>query len=641
MALATIKPALPTPFPNEPEVLVCPTTGIKIPFAPEKNLEFRIKTLRRAEKDPIMQRDLLSACRASRLFWISTFAFTLWEIDVDPDNPGDGYRPTPTGMAIQPFLPFERQRQWLTWAEECFEKGEDGLTDKSREMGASWLHTLLLHHIWLFRPSTQIREMSRVEEMVDSPIAKSLFYKHDFINVYLPEWMRPPGVLRRGRENRTKLRIHNELNGTTIAGESTNSAALSGDRCAILLLDEFSKVENGESIKRATSPVTSCRLVNSTVDMPGSCYSTWKNSGKIKVFNLMAWDHPVKGKGRFIVQDEVTKAYRITSPFIEHEIERNGWKEVAKEIYAQEGAVGDSFFTNTEIDKHAAMYARKPRHTLQIELRDKISNASVGAILRRRDVKAIKLTRSVRGDLVVWATLIRGRLDQSKTYTMGIDLSKGQGGEGTTESVVSIRCDQTGEIVAKWASKTTPPYEMARVVAALALWVGGAAPRKLPFTAWEMNGPGWDFGHVFIKTMRYPYYYRDETIGVVSTKKTAKYGWHSSRDRKNLLLRSYERSLLEGRTINRDQQSLDQTKTYITYPSGGVGPAELSDKKKADYLGHGDRTIADALTTLNKSKIKPRTNYSDAPEASWEGRFNRWKTTKRRKKGWQKSFNFA
>ncbi|MBW2604697.1 MAG: hypothetical protein JRE28_10355 [Deltaproteobacteria bacterium] len=633
--MTTIKPQLSSPFPSGRRIWTCPKTGLKVPMREDENMEYREKLLHRAAKDPVLQRDLLAACKESRLFWVNTFAYTLWEIEVSQTT--NGY--VPAVDALHPFITFERQEEWFNWADERFRLGEDGLTDKSRDMGASWAHTLMFHHIWLTRPRTQLREMSRVEDMVDSPISKSLFYKHDLVNLYLPEWMCPPGVLRRGRDNRTSMRIHNELNNSTIAGESTNRAALSGDRCAILLLDEFAKVDNGDSIKRATSPVSSCRLVNSTVDMPGSCYSAWKNSGRIKVFSLMAWDHPRKGKGRVVVQDEVTKEYRITSPFIEHEIERSGWKEVAIEIYAMEGAVGDTFFASTEIDKHAAMYARKPSMKLNISLRKKISNEEASRLLlRRRDLKAIRLTRDPKGELSVWASLAKGRLDQTKSYTIGIDLSRGQGGETTTESVASIRCDQTGEIVAKWASKTAPPYDAARTIAALAVWVGGAAPRRLPFIVWEMNGPGWDFGHVFIKQMKYPFYYRDETIGQIVTKKTAKYGWHSNRERKALLLREYERQLREGKVINRDQQSLDQTKTYITYPSGGVGPADLSDKSKAEYLGHGDRTIADALTTLNKVKLRPRTSYSDAPEATWEHRFNRWKRTSKGSKSWQKKF---
>jgi len=603
----------------------------------EENREYREKLLRKAQNDPVLQRDLLAACKESRLFFINTFCYTLWEIEVSSET--HGYIPAKT--ALHPFITFERQEEWVNWATERFEKGEDGLTDKSRDMGASWLHTMFIDHIWLFRPNTQLREMSRVEDLVDSPISKSLFFKHDLLHAYYPEWMCPPGVLVRGRENRTSMRIHNVLNGSTIAGESTNRSAFSGDRAALVLLDEMAKMENGESIKRSTSAVTACRLVNSTVDLPGSCYSNWKNSGTIKVFSLMAWDHPIKGKGRFVLQDDVTKDYRITSPFIEHEIGRNGWKEVAKEIYAQEGAVGDTFFTLTDLDKHIALYAREPKERYNIRLKDKIPNVDVPRLLRTRDLKVVSLSRARDGELSVWVPLINGRLDQSKTYIIGIDLSKGLGGEGTSESVASIKCKQTGEIVAKWASKTTPPYNAARTIAALALWVGGSAPQRLPFVIWEQNGPGLDFGDVFVNELKYPYYYISETVGQVVDKKTRKWGWHSNRERKPLLLRAYERALLEGRIINRDRQSLDQTKTYITYPGGGCGPAELVDKSKADYLGHGDRTMADALTVMDKSVMAAKPESTDVVAGTWGARFAAFKRTLHKGKDWRRPYSFT
>ena len=636
--MSSIAPTLSTPFPTNREWYTCPKTGLKVPMREGPNIEYRTRLLRKAEHDSVLQKDLLAACATSRLFFINTFCWTLWEIEVSDTT--HGY--VPAKAALHPFITFERQDEWVEWAAERFELGEDGLTDKSRDMGASWLHTIFIDHLWLFRPNTQLREMSRTEDMVDSPISKSLFYKHDLLHTYYPEWMCPPGVLVRGRQNRTSLRIHNELNGSTIAGESTNRSALSGDRCALLLLDEFAKVENGESIKRSTSPVTSCRMANSTVDLPGSCYSTWKHSGQIKVFSLMAWDHPKKGKGRFIVQDDVTKAYRITSPFIEHEIERNGRKEVDKEIYAIEGAVGDTFFQHSDLDQHAALYCREPKERFNIKLRDKLSNVAVPRLFKTRDLKAVSLVRAKGGDLAVWAPLTNGRLDQSKTYILGIDLSKGLGGEGTSESVVSVKCKQTGEIVAKWASRSTPPYNAARVVAALCLWVGGAAPQRLPFVAWEQNGPGMDFGNVFVNELKYPYYFQDETIGNVVEKRTARWGWHSTRERKALLLRAYERALKEGRVVNRDKQSLDQAKTYITYPSGGCGPAELVEKDKAAYLGHGDRVIADALTVMDKDVMqpKPQAEVGSGTMQSWGGRFDAWKRAQRKTNDWQKAYSW-
>lgn len=635
----TVKPTLSTPFPTNREWWTCPKTGLKVPMREAENLAYRERLLHRAEHDTVLQRDLLAACKESCLYWVNAFVWTLWEQEVSDETHGN----VPAKVALHPFITFEKQDEWFDWAQERFEKGEDGLTHKSREMGASWIHAQFIHHKWLFRPNTQLREMSRVEDLVDSPISKSLFFKHDLINTYLPEWMCPPGVLVRGRENRTSMRIHNALNGSTIAGESTNRSALSGDRAALVLLDEFAKVENGASIKQSTAAVTPCRLVNSTVDLPGSCYSNWKNSGTIKVFSLMAWDHPRKGKGRFIVQDDVTKEYRITSPFIEHEIARSGWKEVAAEIYGIEGQVGDTLFQHSDLDHHAALYAREPKERFNIRLRDKTANAEMPRVFRNRDLKVVQLIRANKeGELQVWVPLTNGRPDQSRTYNIGVDISKGQGGEGTSETVASVKCKQTGEIVAKWASRTTNPYNAARTVAAICLWVGGGAPQKMPFVVWECNGVGLDFGQTFVKEMKYPHYYRDETVGKVTDKTSDKMGWHSNRERKELLLRGYERALKEGKVINRDRQSLDQAKAYIIYPGGGCGPAELADKDKAAYLGHGDRVIADALTTLDRSVMNPKPlNGADAPAGTWGARFNAWKASQRKPKSWQKQFSFV
>lgn len=634
--ISTVQPTLRTPFPSERREWKCSRTGLIVPMREDENREYRERLLHRAEKDMALQADLKAAIKESPLFFLNSFVWTLHEQEVSPETWGN----VPARVALHPWICFERQDELVEFLLECFTKGQDGLVDKSRDMGCSWICAAFIHWLWLTRPNTQLRELSRIEDLVDSPISKSLFAKHDTINAYLPDWLRPPGVLARGRENRTSMRIYNALNGSTIAGESTNQSAFSGDRAALILLDEFAKCQAGERIKRSTAAVCPCRIVNSTTDMPGSCYSNWKASGTIKVFGIYAWDHPVKGKNRFLVQDETTKEFRITSPFIEHEISRSGWKEVATEIYALEGSVGDSFFQLSDLDKHAALYCREPKERFNIHLREKIPNVDVARLFRTRDLKAVQLTRAKGGELVVWAPLTNGRLDQSKTYILGLDISKGQGGEGTSETVASVKCKQSGEIVAKWASRTTPPYDAARVVAALCLWVGGGAPQRLPFVVHEKNGPGWDFSEVFIRQMGYPYYYRDETMGVVATKKTDKIGFHTNRERKQLLLRAYERALKEGRLINRDKQSLDQAKTYIMYPSGGCGPAELVDKDKAAYLGHGDRVMADALTVMDREVMRPKPESEAAAQGTWGARFQAWKRSQGKVNDWQRRYDW-
>lgn len=624
-------PNLPEDFPETTAFWTCPETGLKVPNNPSKNLEYRDRLLHEAERDPVLQRDLMAACAANPIYWMNSFAFTYHQFDID-----DSGKSVPTSNPWVPFVLWPVQRKLIDELRSSFLSGQDILVSKSRDMGASWLCSAFLHWLWLFRPDTQIREMSRTEDYVDGPTSKSLFWKHDAINVHLPEWMRPPN-LEKGSKNRTKLRINNELNGSTIAGESTTKHAMSGDRCTVLLLDEFAKVENGEEIRTATADVTPCRIVNSTPAGAGTEYSRWKNSGQIKVFPLMFWDHPQKGRGRFVLKDTVKGTYHISSPWLENERKRRTEREIAQEILADDLETGEVFFDAKMLEKHIALFSREPIARYNICLKDRTANEDIPDILKRRDQRFYSARAVNQGRLEVWTELIDGRPDQAKTYLFGIDTSTGR---GASESVVSIRCKQTGEIVAKWKCRNTPPYDFARIIVALALWCGGANAQRLPFLKWEKNGPGLDLGKILVKDFKYPFYYRNEQIGTVAEKKTDKYGWHSSRDGKQLLLRAYERALLTGKIINRDKRGMEQAKYYVYYPGGGVGPAELQDKSQAEMLLHGDIVIADALTVDDSDVSEPKPASPSAPQKSWGWRYEQWKQSKLKDKGWKRKFDF-
>ena len=136
-----------------------------------------------------------------------------------------------------PFITWPVQDEAGATFDECMLLGEDQLWDKSREMGASWYLLAKLHHRWLFYKGTEIREMSRKEEYVDSGSSKSLFWKHDYINRYLPAWMRPP-------TRRKNMLLVNTAMESTIAGESTNKDAMRGDRAWAIMIDEAAAIEN-------------------------------------------------------------------------------------------------------------------------------------------------------------------------------------------------------------------------------------------------------------------------------------------------------------------------------------------------------------------------------------------------------------
>ena len=155
---------------------------------------------------------------------------------------------------------------------------------------------------------------------------------------------------------------------------------------------------------------------------------------------------------------------------------------------------------------------------------------------------------------------------------------------------------------------------MARVAAAICLWVGGR--KKLPWQKWEMNGPGWDFGRVMVKTYKYPYYYKNRAVGSSQEKRSKKYGWHSSPNAKNILLDNYDRVLNNGTYINHCIWALEEAKNYVYYDGGGCGPAELVEETSSARKTHGDCVIADALTIddsdAGKGKLDSRTGVKSA-----------------------------
>jgi len=493
-----LKPELATPFPNIPETWKCNKTGLIVPKREIENINYRSQVLRDAGYDKGFQNDLMAASAESLLFWVNTFVWTFHQFDVEGST-GERYASEEVhcpfnSWEIQDIL-FER----LIWH---LANAKDILINKSREMGASWICAIFLHWLWLFRPNSQLLELSRTEPYVDQAgNMKALFQKHDYINTWLPEWMLPP-MVSVGQKYRTKMHLYNVLNNACIDGESTTEHAASGDRRLVALLDEFAKVKHGRLMRSATRDAALMRIVNSTVAGPGTEYSKWKNDGTIIVFPLMWWDHPDKGLGRYVTQDSVTNAWKIRSSWYDAEDLVRSPREMAREIDADDLEAGSTFFTVTNIDKHIAIFGKPPKTQWDVDFIKGVPSDGISMILKKKDLKKIICKRVVKGRLKIWINLVNGRLDQNLDYVIGFDLSKGQ---GASNSVGSIKCRQTGEKVGEWVDANTPPYEMARIAMALALWIGGR--KKLPFLKWDMNGdPGYDFGKIVVKQFHYPYY---------------------------------------------------------------------------------------------------------------------------------------
>lgn len=622
-SVSMTKPELPSPFPPKVNIWTCPKTGLIVPKDPEENLKWRARLLKEAEGDEDLQRELYTACSQSLLFWVNAFAFTFRVQEAD-----EAGRQRQAANAHIPFVTWGWiQDQHMLEIEKAIEDGYDLLTDKTRDMGASWNHIAVLHHQWLFRPGRLFLEMSRVETDVDGANnPRCLFVKHDYINKWLPEWMLP-------RIGRTTMHIVNLDNDSRIDGESSNKAAASGDRRHAVLLDEFSKMENADKIKTATADVTPCRLVNATPWGPGTTYSKWRMSGQIKVFVLPWYEHPEKGFGRYVAFEAETGKWKIRSKWYDFQATKRSPQEMAQEIDMDHIGSGEQFFEAYLVEEHKRMFGRKPSGSRGIQFRASVTAEAIPSIMRKGGTESIEI--KPKGPLRLWVNLIGGRLDQSKTYVMGIDVSKGQ---GASNSIISIYCKETGEKVAEWADANTPPYEFSLIACAVYLWVGGLGDR--PLMIWEANGPGWDFGRDVVKKYCVPRYFVDKVVGTEREKKTTRYGWNSSPQKKEVLLGNYRRAMAHGGFINHSIEALDEMLLYIRHPDGELGPAALMEESKSAKKTHGDRVMGDALALWGCGDMPSiRQEKVVAPHKSIGGRKAQWmKERKRTQRG--QSFDF-
>jgi hypothetical protein len=595
-------PQLEPGFPIVAKTWTCPITGLVVPKEPAKNLEYRAKILALAENDPTMQADLYTACSKSLLYFVNAFCFTKRVYEID-----DEAAVQPEHVHL-PFVTWEIQDLHLAKLEECIDTGKSLLTDKSRDMGATWSHLIILTHRFLFRADESHLMLSRKEETVDQPDgifrnypygalsdAGTLFGKIDYVLNRLPDWMLP-------KMSRKRMHLVNQDNKTRIDGESANATAGSSNRCTSIFMDEMAKMEHAESIKRSTRAVTSCRLPCSTPNGPGTAYSKWRLSGQIPVFILPWWEHPEKGKNRYFTEDDLGR-FKIQSPWYDRECEECTAKEIAIEVDMDHVGSGNTIFDALTVELHKKLYGRVAKRKVRIDFKKGTSDGDAVEAIRKRDRSAVAFTPN--GSWRLWCNLNNGRPDQGKTYTFAIDISKGQ---GASNSVISVMCDQTKIKVAEFADANVKPYELARIACAAAIWFGGT---RMPFIIWENNGdPGDVFGHQLVTIYRYSAIYFDRQKGTIAQKKGKRYGWHSDREKKAAALGMLQRAYAFGGFINHSKEALDECLTYIRYDNGGTGPAELLEENANARATHGDRVIADMLClvgTESRSLIRPNT----------------------------------
>lgn len=200
-----------------------------------------------------------------------------------------------------PFLLFPKQEEWIDFIMRKWRAQEDGITEKSRDMGISWLAVGLASTLCLTHRGLVIGFGSRKEEYVDkigSP--KSLFEKARMFIEMLPT------EFKHGWQ-RTKHAPHMRLlfphMGSAITGESGDGIGR-GDRASLYFTDEEAFLERPQLVEASLSQTTHCRQSMSTPNGMGNPFAEKRHSGKLEVFTFHWRDDPRKGEDWYATQQE-------------------------------------------------------------------------------------------------------------------------------------------------------------------------------------------------------------------------------------------------------------------------------------------------------------------------------------------------
>ena len=160
-----------------------------------------------------------------------------------------------------------RQREFLVWLEEREAGNEQGLADKSRDEGMSYLVMMFCLHRWLFRDAWKGSVTSYEEEKVDSiDNPDSLFEKARIVLRRLPLWMMPDRFSWQAHD--LSMRLINPANGSVITGETGKNTGRAG-RSTFFFADEVAFYKDPASVEAALSGNTEFILWASTVAATG------------------------------------------------------------------------------------------------------------------------------------------------------------------------------------------------------------------------------------------------------------------------------------------------------------------------------------------------------------------------------------
>lgn len=245
-------------------------------------------------------------CKHDILHWFKQWA---WTLDPREDSP----------LAIIPFDPFPFQEEVILWLDDLvYRKRSDGVVEKSRDQGWTWISTAWSTYHWWRDPYFQALFGSKNEDAVDSvEEPDTILEKVRFQLRLTPVQLLP--VKFNLKQHMGYMKITNPENGSVIAGEAPISNFGRSGRYTVVFFDEHSAWPfHGRPQWTAASASSKSKISASTpqgTQTRQAELAKQAKKGKFPVLTLK-WDlHPWKDerwyRGQTLSMDEQEIAQEI------------------------------------------------------------------------------------------------------------------------------------------------------------------------------------------------------------------------------------------------------------------------------------------------------------------------------------------
>lgn len=577
---------------------------------------------------------ILARCKADIDFFVNGF---VWQF-----NP-NAYE------KVSPFVLRPRQSEVLhstidrLFPREHTRLRHDVIWEKSREEGGSWLALILFAWRSLFYSRERFICVSHTADAVDrSGDPDCLFWKLDFINSHLPEWMNPPT-----KDDRIKFRITYPRTHSVITGQACSSTTTVGGR-GVVLLDEFAKQKWAYEILHQTADVGPRLLISTHYGTGTAFYDQCRRPDVFK--EQIHWtDNPEKWAGAYYYDDEknviviLDKTYPFPKdyPFRRTLNPTGGPKPGIRSVwYDAEDDRRNSrreMSMNVDIDPEGSghqFFEPGPIYRLLKDTREPVweGDIQLGAYGKA------SITRKSGGLLKLW-THPRGNLIPPGRYALAADIAAGT---GASPSCLAIGNAQLGEKIGEYRNALISPQDFAKLCAALGHFFADEDGREALFCWENAGGVGAAFQKTFFECQYGNIYYHPvlQAFGAVRQDRK-KPGWYPTDQGVRSLMESYKSALFDGRFLNPCKSALEDCLRFVHVKGGKIKHAEEereADDPSAGRVNHGDQVLADALLNMLMEALGADEPEPDEPEApgygSWQWRKEQGDKADREAEAW-------